>query len=164
MGKTTKQENQASVFRTSPCRGAGAIPFLPHHQLYAEQLLGARRTYISLFRGESASSFLTQVVGGECRVHPDGEGAHHWSCSPPTLRLGLWNFFFFAVTRVCTQGLMLARKAPFHLAMPPAFYPLVIFETESLVFAWVDLDLNPPIYASCIAGMTGMHHHTQFWG
>jgi hypothetical protein len=27
---------------------------------------------------------------------------------------------------------------------------------------WDGLDLNPHTYASCITGMTSLHHHTQF--
>jgi hypothetical protein len=28
-------------------------------------------------------------------------------------------------------------------------------------FAWADLDYNPPTYASCVAGITGVNHHPQ---
>jgi hypothetical protein len=34
------------------------------------------------------------------------------------------------------------------------------FWVGSQVYAWASLGHNP-IYASCIAGMTGMCHHTQ---
>jgi hypothetical protein len=40
-----------------------------------------------------------------------------------------------------------------------SFLLLVIFQTGSHFYAWVGLDHNPPIYVSCVAGMTGMHHH-----
>jgi hypothetical protein len=46
--------------------------------------------------------------------------------------------------------------------MPPALFALVIFPTVSHVYALASLDLDPPIYASCLPGMTGMYHHSQF--
>jgi hypothetical protein len=32
-----------------------------------------------------------------------------------------------------------------------------------LVFALAGLDCNPPIYASCVSGMTGVHHTPIFF-
>jgi hypothetical protein len=43
----------------------------------------------------------------------------------------------------------------------PALYVLVIFETV-LFFAQAGLDCDLSIYASCLAGMTGIHHQVQF--
>jgi hypothetical protein len=51
---------------------------------------------------------------------------------------------------------MLAWQASYHLShIPKSFLALVILE---IVFY---LDLNPPICASHIAGMTRLHHHAQ---
>jgi hypothetical protein len=30
-------------------------------------------------------------------------------------------------------------------------------------YAWVSLDLDPPIHTFCIAGMTGVYHHAQLF-
>jgi hypothetical protein len=46
--------------------------------------------------------------------------------------------------------------------MPPTLFALVIFQIRSHFFprlAWTDWD--PPIYISCVAGMTRIEHHTQ---
>jgi hypothetical protein len=45
--------------------------------------------------------------------------------------------------------------------MPPALFVLVIFEIGSLLYACAALDYDPPIYASCMAKVTGSHYHTQ---
>jgi hypothetical protein len=45
--------------------------------------------------------------------------------------------------------------------MPPALYALTIFRAGCHVYAWAGLDIDPPIYASLVAGMTGAHHHAQ---
>jgi hypothetical protein len=45
--------------------------------------------------------------------------------------------------------------------MPPALFALVIFYIRSGIYAQAGLDCNLPIYASQIAEMIGMHHHTQ---
>jgi hypothetical protein len=37
---------------------------------------------------------------------------------------------------------------------------LVIFQTGSYVYSWPDLDSNPPIYVSHIAGIIVTSHHT----
>jgi hypothetical protein len=42
------------------------------------------------------------------------------------------------------------------------FFALVIFEIESFFLPWAALDHDPPINASCVAGMTGTCHHAQF--
>jgi hypothetical protein len=35
----------------------------------------------------------------------------------------------------------------------------VIFQIQSCVFAWNNLDHGPPIYVSLLAGMAGRYHH-----
>jgi hypothetical protein len=45
--------------------------------------------------------------------------------------------------------------------MPPVLFAFLIFGIGSSVYAWPGLDCYPPIYASCLAEMTGMHHHGQ---
>jgi hypothetical protein len=42
-----------------------------------------------------------------------------------------------------------------------AFFALGIFRIGSQLYYCDGLDDDSPIYASCIAGMTGMHHHAQ---
>jgi hypothetical protein len=46
--------------------------------------------------------------------------------------------------------------------MPPVLFALGICWIGSHIYALASLDCNPPIYASCVFGMTGMHHHIQF--
>jgi hypothetical protein len=50
------------------------------------------------------------------------------------------------------------------LSQSPALFDFVIFLIGSYVFVQAHLDCNPPIYASCVAGMTGSYHHTQLIG
>jgi hypothetical protein len=40
--------------------------------------------------------------------------------------------------------------------MPPTLFSLVIFEIGSCIFAWVDLDHDPPHYTSCVAEIIGL--------
>jgi hypothetical protein len=47
--------------------------------------------------------------------------------------------------------------------MAPAFFALVIFRVGSHIYVWASLDYGYPIHSSCIAGMTGMYHHTQLF-
>jgi hypothetical protein len=35
------------------------------------------------------------------------------------------------------------------------------FRDRVSLYAWVGLDCDPPSYASCIVGITGVHHHAQ---
>jgi hypothetical protein len=46
-------------------------------------------------------------------------------------------------------------------AMPPALFPLVIFQMGSRIFVWTVLDYKLHIYASCVPGITGTHKYTQ---
>jgi hypothetical protein len=48
-------------------------------------------------------------------------------------------------------------------AMPPALFTLVIFLIRSHFYAQTSLDLDPPIYAFHIPGMTGKCHHIQLF-
>jgi hypothetical protein len=41
--------------------------------------------------------------------------------------------------------------------MPPALFALVIFQISLHIYAQVSLDCIPPIYASHLATMTGVH-------
>jgi hypothetical protein len=51
----------------------------------------------------------------------------------------------------------------YHLSHPsqPIFFSLVIFQVGSHIFAGVILDCDPPTYASHIAWILGVCHHTQ---
>jgi hypothetical protein len=62
-------------------------------------------------------------------------------------------FFFFFGTGAWTQSLA--------QVMSQGLFAFVIFVIGSSVSAWAIMDHQLPIYASCIAGMTGMRHHTQ---
>jgi hypothetical protein len=68
-------------------------------------------------------------------------------------------FFFGGSTGVWTQGLVLAMQVAW--ATPPVFFALVVFGIGFHIYSWADLDHNPPIYASSVAGMIGVCHHTQ---
>jgi hypothetical protein len=49
-------------------------------------------------------------------------------------------------------------------ATPPALFHSGYFEDWILLFAWTDLDHDPPIFMlPAIAGMTSMYHHTQLF-
>jgi hypothetical protein len=46
------------------------------------------------------------------------------------------------------------------LATPQALFPLVIFQVGPQIFLpRLALDNDSPSYASCVAGITGVHHH-----
>jgi hypothetical protein len=45
--------------------------------------------------------------------------------------------------------------------MTPALLALCIYGIGFYIYAQASLDHNLPIYVSCIAGMTGTHHHAQ---
>jgi hypothetical protein len=76
---------------------------------------------------------------------------------------------FFMVTDIFlgvgiwTQGLVLAKKALYTWAMTPVLFALGIFQIESRVYVWAGLDWDPPIYATCVAGVTGMNHFAQLF-
>jgi hypothetical protein len=61
------------------------------------------------------------------------------------------------------SGLLLARQALYNLSHPSGIFALVVFWIESCIYAWTYLDCVPPIYASHIAGMSGMYHHSQLF-
>jgi hypothetical protein len=41
------------------------------------------------------------------------------------------------------------------------FFALIIFQIGSGVYVWAGLQSSPTIYASLMAGMTGVYHHAQ---
>jgi hypothetical protein len=45
--------------------------------------------------------------------------------------------------------------------MPPALLAFASFSVGTCVYTQASLDRGLPVYASCRAGMTGAHHHTQ---
>jgi hypothetical protein len=45
----------------------------------------------------------------------------------------------------------------------PSLIALAIFQIGSRVCPQACLDHVPPVFASHIVGMTGAHHHTQFF-
>jgi hypothetical protein len=70
--------------------------------------------------------------------------------------------FLFGSTGVGTQDLVLAGQVfSSTLAIPIALFALVIFWIGPHFYALMNLDWDP-IYASCIAGLIGEHHHTSF--
>jgi hypothetical protein len=71
-------------------------------------------------------------------------------------RMGL-ETFFCGSAGIWTWGLMIAS----HTTTP--FCARYFFLLGSHVYARASLHWDPPIYTSCIAGMTGTHHHTQFY-
>jgi hypothetical protein len=66
-------------------------------------------------------------------------------------------FFFWAVL-----GLELWASGALQLQLQP-FFVLPVFQTEFCVFDQAGLGNDLAIYASCIAGMTGVHHHAQLF-
>jgi hypothetical protein len=67
--------------------------------------------------------------------------------------------FVFGGTGVCIQGLVLAKQERYTLTVPPTLLALVIFQIGSCVFAQASLDCDPPIYVSCVAGMSDTCYH-----
>jgi hypothetical protein len=47
--------------------------------------------------------------------------------------------------------------------MPPGPFAFIIFSILSLFYTWAGLECNLSIYASHLAGMTGLHHHAQLF-
>jgi hypothetical protein len=74
-------------------------------------------------------------------------------------------FVFWWYWRVWTQGLVLASLAYYCLnyAYRP-FLALFILRVGSCIFCWVDLGHCPSVYAACIGGTIGAHHHAQLIG
>jgi hypothetical protein len=56
---------------------------------------------------------------------------------------------------------MLARQVPYHLSHATQPFLLSYFLNRVLYFARVGLDCSPPIYASNVAWMRNVCHHTQ---
>jgi hypothetical protein len=54
-----------------------------------------------------------------------------------------------------------ARQALYGLSHDPVLFALGFFQIGSHIYTQVDLDRDPPIYASCSAGITGTHHHAH---
>jgi hypothetical protein len=63
----------------------------------------------------------------------------------------------FFSPRNWTQGFVLDRRVPSRV-IPPAPFALGIFQIGAHVYAQADLNGDSPIYASCIAGVTGTNH------
>jgi hypothetical protein len=57
----------------------------------------------------------------------------------------------------------LADKYSATWTMFPTLFTLVIFDMKSHVYAQAGLYCHPPIYTSCVAGMTGTSHHAQLF-
>jgi hypothetical protein len=52
-------------------------------------------------------------------------------------------------------------QALYHLSHILSPFCLLFFQIGSCISAQASLDWDPPTYASHVAGMTGMHQHTQ---
>jgi hypothetical protein len=52
----------------------------------------------------------------------------------------------------------LCLQVCYHLSNTSALFALVIFQIGSGAFALASLDLDPPTYASCVAGVTDELH------
>jgi hypothetical protein len=59
------------------------------------------------------------------------------------------------------RALNLRERCLYHLNHTLALYALVILGIGPHVYAQAGLDLDPPIYASHIAGITERQHHAQ---
>jgi hypothetical protein len=68
--------------------------------------------------------------------------------------------WFFDSTAV--WGLVLTRQDLYHLSHAPSpFFALGIFRIGLYIYTQASLGCDPPIYAFCLAGMTGTYHHPQ---
>jgi hypothetical protein len=67
--------------------------------------------------------------------------------------------FFPGSTRTWIQASCLVGRFSATWTTPAALFVLVVFQIRSQVFVLASLDLDPPIYASCIFGITGAHQH-----
>jgi hypothetical protein len=66
------------------------------------------------------------------------------------------------VPGVLNSGALACQVALYHLSHTcQPFFALVIFQIGYDVFAQAILDSSPSMSTSEVAGMTGMHHHTQ---
>jgi hypothetical protein len=71
-------------------------------------------------------------------------------------------FLFFGSNGGWTQDLTLARQVLYHLSHAPIpLLALVIWGIASHIFVLAILHCEPPIYNFHVAGITGVHHHTQ---
>jgi hypothetical protein len=57
---------------------------------------------------------------------------------------------------------VLARHSTTYLSHAPALFALVTLQIRSRVFVRASRDHDPPIYVSCVAGMTGVCYHDHF--
>jgi hypothetical protein len=72
---------------------------------------------------------------------------------------GAWKFLIFLVYWGLNSG---PCTCTLHLSHAPSpFLPLVIFWDKVLLFSQICLDHDSPIYASPVAEMTRVYHHTQ---
>jgi hypothetical protein len=71
-------------------------------------------------------------------------------------------FFFFFQYWGLNSGPMLARQTVYHLSHTPTLFTSGIFPSIVLHFFVWQLDCDPPIYPSGVAGITDMHNHAQF--
>jgi hypothetical protein len=77
------------------------------------------------------------------------------------LRRLKFKIFFFCSTEV--WALRWLGRCSTTLSTLLALFALVIFKIRLHISVPDCLDYNPPIYASCVAGMTGMYHHAQLF-
>jgi hypothetical protein len=71
-------------------------------------------------------------------------------------------FFFFAVLGFELRALcLLGQGCATWATLPAALSALVTFEIEFHFYAWAGLNHNPPIYASCVTGVTDTCHHAH---
>jgi hypothetical protein len=69
-------------------------------------------------------------------------------------------FALFLVALGVTESLLLVQQALYHLSYASNPICFTFFMGVGLCFCSGKLDCNSPIYASCMARMTGMCHHT----
>jgi hypothetical protein len=69
----------------------------------------------------------------------------------------------FLGTRVQIRGFVLVRQALYTWTMPLVFFALGIFPIGlCFMYGWAGLDLDLPIYAFPINGVTGVCQHAQY--
>jgi hypothetical protein len=66
-------------------------------------------------------------------------------------------------TEVWTQGLVLVRQVLCHSSRIRSPFCFKHFCNRVSTYALASLDHDPPIYASCVAGMTGAHNHVHLF-
>jgi hypothetical protein len=70
-------------------------------------------------------------------------------------------FWWGSGTEVLAQSLHFLGRHSTIWAVSPTLFALVIFEIESPNYSWTSLEHDLPIYATCLARMISMYHHTQ---